>query len=244
MSSLNDIAIATKEYVSKNYADRVLEPLMDGMSYAYGSGVEGAVAEFGTMTAKTAVMLATGLTFYNDLYSRKSGAIASKNLILFDSFKGLPTVEANSIDSQSLHVENGSWGPGTCQGVTASELGDLVREILSPSDKFQIVEGFYDDVLADYPPCKLSMVHIDCDLYSSAKSVLHQLFTKRMVSEGCVIFFDDFFCDRARPFRGEQLAWLEAITDFNVEATAFRSYGAYSKAFIVHNYSVERAFSV
>lgn len=193
MSSFYDIATVTKEYVSKDYADRALEPLMDGMSFAYGSGVEGAVAEFGTMTGKTAVMLATGLTFYNDRYSRKSGAIASKNLLLFDSFKGLPPVEANSIDSQSLHVGNGSWGPGTCQGLTASELGDLVREILSPTDKFQVIEGYYDDVLADYPPSKLSMVHIDCDLYSSTKSVLHQLFTKRMVSEGCVIFFDDFF---------------------------------------------------
>lgn len=50
------------------------------------------------------------------------------------------------------------------------------------------------------------------------------------------------FFDRPRPFRGEQLASLEAISDFNVEAAEFRSYGAFSKASVARNYSVKRAF--
>ena len=237
MSTFEDLVTATKEYVAKDHADRALEALMDGMTYAYGAKVEGDIAEFGTMTGRSAVILATGLAFNNARYKKKSGGIASKNLLLFDSFEGLPSVADHPVDSQSLHFTSGSWGPGTCSGLSAGQLGELVKQILSPSDQFQIVEGWFDEVLVDYPARKLSMVHIDCDLYSSAKTVLQQLFTKQMISEGCAIFFDDFFCDRARPFRGEQLAWKEVIAEFNVEATPFRSYGALSQAFIVHNYS-------
>ena len=165
MSTFSDLAAATQAYLSQDHADRALEALMDGMIYAYGSGVEGDVAEFGTMTGKSAVILATGLAYNNARYKRKSGGIASKNLLLFDSFQGLPSVESDPVDSQSLHVTSGSWGPGTCSGLSAEQLGELVKQILSPSDQFQIVEGWFDEVLVDYPATKLSMVHIDCDLY-------------------------------------------------------------------------------
>lgn len=118
-------------------------------------------------------MIPASLTFFTIDTKVSLGRSHRKNFLLFDSFKGLPPVEANSIDSQSLHVASGSRGLGAWIGLTASELGDLVSEILSPSDKFQIAEGYYDDVLADYPPSKLSIAHIYYDLCSSAKLMLH-----------------------------------------------------------------------
>jgi O-methyltransferase len=242
MNQFEKIVVRSKEYLTRDYSETILEALLDCRAYAYGSAVEGEIAEFGTMSGKSASILATGVLFNNMKFSNKSGNIDPKKLLLFDSFVGLPEVHAESIDATSTHVKNGSWGPGTCRGLTPNQLEELVRSILSPQDKFQVVEGWYDEVLATFPMPRLSMVHIDCDLYSSTSTVLHNLFDNQRITEGCVILFDDFFCDKARRHVGEQRAWNEIKSRFNVEATNFRNYGPSASAYIVHNYSAPNLF--
>ena len=57
------------------------------MAYAYGSAVEGEIAEFGTMSGKSASILATGVLFNNMKFRNKSGNIDPKKLLLFDRTK-------------------------------------------------------------------------------------------------------------------------------------------------------------
>lgn len=237
MNHYEKILVRAKEYLTRNYSETILEALLDCLSYAYGSTVEGDIAEFGTMTGKSATILAAGVLFNNKKFRAKTGGLRAKRLLLFDSFAGLPAVDPESIDAGSSHVKSGSWVPGSCKGLTRNQLEKLVSSILAPEDEFQVVEGWYDEVLTVFPMPQLSMVHIDCDLYSSSSTVLNSLFENERITEGCVILFDDFFCDKARKRAGEQRAWIEVKEKFNLEATHFRNYGPFSSAYIVHNYS-------
>lgn len=56
---------------------------------------------------------------------------------------------------------------------------------------------------------KAAVVHIDCDLYSSARDVLQ--FVEPHLVEGSLILFDDWFCYRGRRDKGVRGAfekWL------------------------------------
>jgi len=55
------------------------------------------------------------------------------------------------------------------------------------------------------------MIHIDCDLYESAKTVLS--FITPIVQEGTIIMFDDWYQFRGNPDKGEQRAFREWLYD-------------------------------
>jgi len=75
-------------------SQEVCKALADGIVYVYGAGIIGDIAEFGTMSGKTAVAIATAirrvessLSAAHLQYVCKEGG---KELWLFDSFEGLP----------------------------------------------------------------------------------------------------------------------------------------------------------
>lgn len=92
----------------------------------------------------------------------------------FDSFKGLPE----------------SWHVGYRKGAFAEPDGwrPTVR------DNVELHVGWFDETLPEFlesHPGPISLLHIDCDLYSSAKYVLDTM-ADRIVS-GSVIVFDEYF---------------------------------------------------
>ena len=83
-----------------------------------------------------------------------------------------------------------------------------------------------------------SIVMVDCDLYSSTKSVLD--FITSLVVEGSIIIFDDWFAFKGNPNRGEQLAcseWLEANPGLGL--IPFARFGLTQQAFIVHKEKID-----
>lgn len=107
-------------------------------------------------------------------------------VIGFDSFKGLPE----------------DWRDGFPAGMFAQ---DTIPRI--PNTEF--VVGLFDDTLPTFTfPDRVGLVHIDCDLYSSTKTVLNHITLNR----GTVVVFDEW-----RGYDGcedhEQQAWREHATD-------------------------------
>ena len=87
------------------------------------------------------------------------------------------------------------------------------------------------------------MIHVDGDLYQSAIDALVPCFKKNLISEGALIFFDDFDCNRAARGRGERKAWSDLINMFKIEFSDRGSYARFGHSFIVHAYQANSADS-
>jgi len=92
----------------------------------------------------------------------------------FDSFRGLPTDWAGSRHSE-VNFDRGGKKPKVSSNVT-------------------LVEGWFDETLPSFLEAHadpIVFLHIDCDLYSSTKTVLD--LTVARLAPGAVIVFDEFF---------------------------------------------------
>ncbi len=125
--------------------------------------------------------------------------------VAFDSFEGLPEMEAN--DRSAIFT----------RGNLATSEEDFVhrcRKAGMPSDRLITVKGFYDDSLTPtlrdrLQPTKAAVVYVDCDLYKSTVPVLE--FAVPFLQKGTVIVFDDWFCYHGDPAFGERRAWGEFL---------------------------------
>lgn len=126
-------------------------------------------------------------------------------IFLFDSFIGLPQKESSKDDLDNWHKGLFDVG-GKDNFVTI-----LKKKGLRP-EKVTIVEGFFEESLKDF---KLNLnpgiINIDCDYYSSAKTVLNFLSNK--MAAGTLIYFDDLNSFFNNPNKGV----LSAINEFNKE---------------------------
>lgn len=110
--------------------------------------------------------VATGTTL-RTIAERRGGELVYG----FDSFAGLPE----------------DW----IAGVPA---GSFAREDLPEVPGAELVVGLFDDTLASFleqNPGPIDFLHIDCDLYSSAATVLD--LAGQRLRKGSVILFDEFF---------------------------------------------------
>jgi hypothetical protein len=89
----------------------------------------------------------------------------------FDSFFGLPE----------------KW-------IDGFEQGRFNQDGIPPpvNDNVVLIKGLFSDTLHDF--CKeqnkkISFMHIDCDLYSSAKYILNEV--KPYINENCIVVFDE-----------------------------------------------------
>ena len=202
------------------------ENLVLAVQYLAFSSVEGEVAEFGCMTGRTAVALAAGLQWQRH----------QKDIHLFDSFEGLPKATAEA-DQNNFHVSSGIWGPGTCRGISPAQLRKKCARFLA-DERIHIYKGWFSETLPSLPAeVKFALVHIDCDLYQSAIDVLDYLFRTRRLSEGAIILFDDWDCNRASNDHGERRAWREVQQKFQVSFSDGGSYGCAGHKLIIHAYS-------
>ena len=191
-----------------------------GMEYIYCSAVSGHIAEFGTMSGETSSVLALGIATFGTRYgySDQAHGIGPRSLYLLDSFEGLPRT-SNKVDAASPHVGAGIWGPGVAKGIGAQLLREKCAVALDPA-RIIIVEGWYDHTLKTLDPLlRFAFVHLDCDLYESTAPVLDHLFRNKSLSDGCALFFDDWYCNRGSPLFGQQKAWAECVKKYNVQFT-------------------------
>lgn len=116
----------------------------------------------------------------------------------FDSFEGLPRDEA-------------LWRQGEFRA-DAKYFLRSVRKAGVDLGRVVLVPGFYDSItLGTLPDLeRAAIVHIDCDLYSSARDVLRLI--ERVIGKGTILIFDDWFsfAEEVKPEEhGEQRAFFE-----------------------------------
>ncbi len=102
---------------------------------------------------------------------------ADKKLYLFDSFEGLPE----------------DWQGKIKKGTFKCAVPAL------DDKRVEIVKGWFQDTVPRWAKSyrgKLSFVHIDCDLYSSTKTVLHHIYP--IIDANTVFLFDEVQGNPAR----------------------------------------------
>jgi hypothetical protein len=209
--------------------------LYKAVEYVIGAGVPGRLAEFGTMTGETAQVLAKALGVFGERFAEAETAhgMAERELHLFDSFEGLPPT-ANAIDAAAPHVAAGLWSAGACRGIDALTLARRCARYLAP-ERIRVHAGWFSATLPNLPDAtKFALVHIDSDLYESARDVLDHLCGRDMLAEGAMLLFDDWDCNRASPELGERRAFAEAIERHRLKVSDCGPYGAMAHRFIVH----------
>ena len=110
----------------------------------------------------------------------------------FDSFRGLPE----------------AWNAGALKGAFSVD-----GKLPAVRDNVELVVGFYETSLPPFAAAnagrRIAFLHVDCDLYSSTKTVLFTL--RDMIGEGTVIVFDEYFNYPNWQNSGECKAFMEFV---------------------------------
>ena len=100
--------------------------------------------------------------------------LSHKNIYGFDSFMGLPEFWRDGFNKNFFSLEG---------------------EMPVVGQNVKLIKGLFEDTidafLIDYNIDKISLIHIDCDLYSSTKTVLDHIRDK--IVSGTIIIFDEYF---------------------------------------------------
>ncbi len=148
----------------------------------------------------------------------------------FDSFQGLP--KPTGIDALSNDFIEGKYSnseDGFISSITSKGV---------PKDRVVIVPGWFNESLNESTRKKheikhAAIVHIDSDLYESAKSVLN--FIRPLLVDGTIIIFDDWYNFKGNPNLGEQRAfreWLDENPDWT--ATQYQKEDVWRNSFIMN----------
>ncbi len=192
------------------------------MCFVEASKLEGDYLEFGVAKGNSMSLA------YN--FSKLCGHKAMK-FYGFDSFQGLP--EISGVDAKGFRAfEEGQFAHNA----------DAVKENLRKKNVdlscISLIPGFYNKTLFDQLKNSLSIkkaavVMIDCDLYESTVPVLD--FITDYIQDGTLIIFDDWFCFRADPRRGEQRAFNEWLKkNPHLSTTEYNRYSTGGNSFIIH----------
>lgn len=135
---------------------------------------------------------------------------AKGNLVYgFDSFEGLPGPWTGRIESwDTTGAERGStYGAGTFS------LGGVLPKV---DDNVRLIKGWYKDSLPPFlsaNPGPVAFLHVDSDIYSSAKDIFNNL--KSRIVNGCVIVFDELVGYKSFE-EHEWKAWWEFVEENNI----------------------------
>ena len=138
------------------------------------------ILEFGT---------SDGYAFTKMLYATKYLNMADRVIVhTFDSFKGMPS-PADEKD-QDL-IANDSWVEGQFRG----RYEELEEYCSKRYKNYQIHKGYFNETLTEgllssFKTHLPILVWIDCDYYSSARTVFEKLIF--CLPNGCVIYFDEY----------------------------------------------------
>lgn len=177
--------------------------------------VEGDYLEFGVFR---------GDSFIETCRSAKFMGLKNMRFFAFDSFKGLPKTEGNRFKKGEFAYSKGDFQDNLKKGKL-----DLKKVI--------IIDGWYKNTLnlkiaTKHKLKKAAWVHVDCDLYESAKEVLD--FITTFVVDGTVIVFNDWWVFKGRDDKGERQACREWLAEnSHIKLHPFMSHGYGDTAFVV-----------
>lgn len=186
--------------------------------------IEGDYAEFGCFGAMT-----FGLAHAE---SRKVNYPCT--MWAFDSFQGLPA-QAGPEDEHAV------WVAGQ-MAMSEKDFREQCATKGIPGNSFRTVPGYYEDSLVEGKtelPKRVAFAYIDCDLYSSTKTVLG--FLRSRIAQGSILAFDDYYCYSPTAIAGERLAFAEfAAAQTQFHFLPWYRYATFGMSFIVEDKSLWR----
>ena len=194
-----------------NFASR--EQMLDmATKFIFHNEISGVYLEFGT-----------GPSIKNAHYYAQRNHLQNIKFYVFDSFEGLPEPKDKSMSKFK-------------KGNFKTEL-EKFRHSIRKLKNVETIEGWYSSTLNAKTKktrgiSKASIVHIDCDIYESTVKVLD--FITDLLQQGTVLIFDDWFCYKGNPSKGEQRAvneWLKKHPEITL--MDFYTFGWNVKSFIV-----------
>lgn len=139
----------------------------------------------------------------NDIY-RVKAIWENMRFFAFDSFQGLPELEG--VDKQTNYFNKGEYKSTESQfRANLVNAGVSLEKVVTVSGWFE--ETCTEETIKKFNIKKASIIHIDCDLFSSTKAALE--FIKPLLLDGTVIIFDDWYRYRGNPRLGEAGAFNE-----------------------------------
>lgn len=183
----NDIRKAMEIKTAWQCADFILENMQeDGVPFPWRTQYE-------LLRYSLSLAPSDGMILEFGVYQAKTirviGASMPDRIIYgFDSFSGLPE----------------TWRPGFEKGTF------MLEEPPAVPDNVKLVQGLFEESLPDFMRThagSVAFLHVDCDLYSSAKYVLSSL-AERIVP-GTIILFDEFY-----NYVGYQEGEFKAFSEF------------------------------
>jgi hypothetical protein len=140
-------------------------------------GLPGHVVECGVYKGASLVRLATFRQILESPYSRK--------IVGFDAFGRFPENGEDAVNQAFIRDFSAAGGDGIGR--------DALLQVLSYKGIIELVEGDICETVPKYahghPELKISLLHVDVDVYRPTKVILESLF-ERVVAGGLVVFDD------------------------------------------------------
>ena len=135
----------------------------------------------------------------------------SKKIYALDSFKGFP--DPSEKDISLRNVKKGEWSESPNQQFKYSPKSlKKVIELANLDDEVEIVKGFFDKTTVSLSVDKISILHLDGDLYESLLVPLNNLWHK--ISIGGIVVVDDFISDEHFKVNEKFPGARKAISEF------------------------------
>ena len=217
-------------FVRQYYVDPAVQDRLGRQQFFFDAfkalrfnGITGDYVEFGSGWGRTLAIA------YGESKRHGHGA----KLWTFDSFEGLPAPRGPK-DEHPLWRE-GRFATSLEDFQAACEANGI------PGDAYTVVPGFFEQTLgsrsATDPPQDIALAYIDCDLYSSTKTVLS--FLGPRIKHGMIVAFDDYFNWSPTQIAGERRALMEFLRE-NPRWTClrFQRIGWHGMSFVVEDRSL------
>lgn len=153
----------------------------------------------------------------------------STRLFGFDAFEGLP--------AHSEKEDDGVWKKGF-YSCSFEQMKDCLKNRNVDANRINWVKGWYDqtltpDLLQDFNLKNLGIVFVDCDTYSSSKTVLD--FIAPLIQNPVIICLDDWkLNDLDIKGMGEYKSFNEFLEENpRLRAVSLKSYNRKSRTFLV-----------
>ena len=150
-------------------------------------------------------VLEFGVYFGRTIRQLKETLPSNFSVFGFDSFKGLP--------EDWISFDGTIAGDGQCIKNFFTTNG-----VIPIIDGVKIYDGWFEDTIKEYLEIAqpISLLHVDCDLYSSTKTILYNL--NDYIKPNTIIVFDEWYYNGDPSFNDhEQKCFFEWVKDFDRE---------------------------
>ena len=158
---------------------RRLENVLSLAKEKIEQGVPGDFIEAGIWKGGVIALMSAVLNVYGDTGRQVYGA---------DSFKGIPPAKPDLYPADEAHV--GCDKLEILSNNSRAEVESLLKRFGLLSPQVTLVEGWFEDTLADIPNEQCALIRLDGDSYESTMQALQALYPK--LSDGGSIIIDDY----------------------------------------------------